>query len=117
MKRVQPKRGDIFMADYSNHRFYWQSNKRPVIIIQNNKGNTNSNEVIVVPITSNNKKWLPTHVPLSHKHGLFCDSTARCENIATIEKSRLQKYMGSLKNTKARAQLDEALKVSLGLRP
>ena len=57
------KRGDVFLADLPLSMGSEQGGKRPVVIIQNNKGNVYSPTVIVAVITSKmNKTKLPTHI-------------------------------------------------------
>ena len=115
-KQMQPRRGDIFMADLARDPLSRKSGIRPVIVIQNDLGNSNSRSVIVVVVTSRKKKGLPTHVQLYPRHGLRRPSTALCEHILTIDKTCLMNYMGTIVNTEAERMLDEALKVSLGLK-
>jgi len=114
--RMQPRRGDIFMADLARDPLTRQSGKRPVVVVQNDMGNANSGSVIAVIVTSSHKKQLPTHVTLYPRYGLRRQSTALCEHIITIEKSCLLNYMGTTVNTEAEKQLDDALKISLSLR-
>lgn len=115
-KPIQPRRGDIFFADLREQGNDAKRGCRPVIVIQNNKGNVNSGSVIVATITSAKKKPLPTHVYLNQKHGLKKPSTASLEDILTIDKKCLTNYLGTVINTEAEKKLDEALKISLGLR-
>ena len=115
-KSVQPRRGDIFMADLARDPLTKQSGLRPVVIIQNDRGNANSSSVIAVIITGSHKKWLPTHVPLFPRHGVKRPSTALCEHIITIEKSCLLNRLGTIVNTGAERQLDAALRISIGLK-
>lgn len=115
-KRMQPRRGDIFMVDLVRDPLSRQSGKRPVVIVQNDAGNANSGSVIAVIVTSSQKKKLPTHVPLYPRHGLRRPSTALCEHIITIDKGCLLNHMGTIVNTDAIRQLDEALKISLALK-
>lgn len=115
-RRLQPRRGDIFYADLSGQGNNSQRGCRPVIILQNNKGNINSGSVIVATITSVKKRPLPTHVPLYQRHGLKKPSTAVLEDILTIDKQCLSNYLGTVINTEAERQLDEAIRISLGLK-
>ena len=112
---MQPRRGDIFFADLRRQGNNTQRGCRPVIILQNNKGNINSGSVIVAIITTAKKRSLPTHVPLSQKHGLKRPSTAVLEDILTIDKRCLSNYLGTVINTDAEKKLDHAIKISLGL--
>ncbi len=91
--------------------------RRPVIIVQNNKGNVHSTSVIAALITSRQKKYLPTHVKLYPECGLRKPSTVLCEHIITLDKEMLLAYIGTVVNTKAEDQLNAALEVSLSLTP
>ena len=75
-KNLQPRRGDIFMADLSRDPLTRHSGVRPVVIVQNDQGNVSSGSVIAVIVTSSHKKRLPTHVPLFPRHGVKKPSTA-----------------------------------------
>ena len=57
------KRGEIYHADLNPVFGSEQGGYRPVLIIQNNRGNQHSPTVIVAAITSQPKTKLPTHVP------------------------------------------------------
>ena len=46
-----PKRGDMYVADLRQGIGSEQANERPVVIIQNNKGNHYADTTIIVPIT------------------------------------------------------------------
>lgn len=93
----QPKIGDIFYAELdgvgSEQRGY-----RPCLVLQNNKGNLHSPNLIVLPITSSIKRLdMPTHVLLrSADTGLKKDSIVLCENPVSISKARLGFYITSL---------------------
>ena len=114
-KNFQPRRGDIFMADLSRDPLTRRSGVRPVVIVQNDRGNANSESVIAVIITSSRKKNLPTHVPLFPCHGVKRPSTALCEHIITIDKGCLLNYLGTIVNTDAEYRINAALMVSIGL--
>ena len=110
------KRGDIFYADLSPVVGSEQGGMRPVLIIQNNKGNFHSSSVIAVLVTSQKKKYMPTHVKLFRDTGLKRKSVALCEHIVTLDKASLLSYIGSI-GPETKEWLDEALAVSLGLSP
>lgn len=109
------KRGDIFYADLSPAIGSEQGGIRPVLIVQNNVGNYHSPTVIVAVLTSKSKKKLPTHISIPSGEGnITMDSTVLLEQLRTIDKFRLQKYVGSISdNTMDR--VDRAMLVSLGL--
>lgn len=84
------KLGDIFYASLIPTVGSEQGGIRPVLIIQNNKGNRYSPTTVVVPITSSlSKRDLPTHVFLENTVGLEKKSIALIEQIRTLDKSRL----------------------------
>ncbi len=112
---MQPRRGDIFYADLRNEGNGGKRGCRPVVIIQNDKGNVNGNSVIVAVVTSAKKKPLPTHVFLGRQHGLKKPSIATLEDILTIDKRCLSDYLGTVVNTEADKYLDRAIRISLGL--
>lgn len=89
--------GDIFLVDL-NGCYNEQNGTRPVVVIQNNTGNSYSPNIIVVPFTSCIKKQhMPTHVFIdSQKTGIEKDSIALCENPITISKKRIVKYITSM---------------------
>ena len=85
------KRGDIYYADLSPVVGSEQGGVRPVLIIQNDIGNHFGNTVLVVPITSQTKKDIPTHIRISQgTAGLTKDSTVLVEQMRTVDKSRLK---------------------------
>jgi len=61
--KTKIKRGDIYYADLNPIIGSEQGDCRPVLIVQNDKGNHHSPTVVVVPLTRNlRKNPLPTHV-------------------------------------------------------
>ena len=109
------KRGDVYMADLDPVIGSEQGGVRPVLIIQNDKGNRYGTTVIVAAITSRRKKeYLPTHVPVEEgEGGLSKASLVLAEQLRTIEKSRLLRFLGTL-STGAMARVSDALRISLG---
>ena len=94
------KRGEIYIADLGIGVGSEQQGIRPVLIIQNDIGNHFGNTVLVVPISSSNKREMATHLPLSKgTGGLSKDSTLIVEQMRTVDKGRLRNYIGSLSNS------------------
>lgn len=85
------------------------------MVIQNNRGNQHSPTVIVAAITSRPKHKLPTHVSLRDMEGMERDSVALLEQIRTLDKKRLDKYVGRL-DRKQMSKIDKALCSSTGVR-
>ena len=107
-------RGDIYYADLSPVIGSEQGGIRPVLVLQNNKGNKFSTTVIVAPISSKlTKNPIPTHVIIR------CDSLEKksvilLEQIRTIDKVRFQEKLGTLDDYFMK-KVNEAIKTSLDL--
>ena len=114
MKQI--KRGQIYYADLSPVKGSEQGGHRPVLIIQNDIGNRYAPTVIAAIITSRHTKAkLPTHIWLNEECGLPKESMVECEQVRTIDKSRLKDFMGAVSN-EVMAEIDKGLKISFGLR-
>ena len=113
MKEI--KRGEIYYADLFDTIGSEESGIRPVLILQNDIGNRHSSTTIIAPITSRRQySTQPTHVNIDAE-GLAKKSTVMLEQIRTIDKSRLDEYIGRL-NKFAMADVDRAIIVGLGIK-
>ncbi len=109
------KRGDVYFADLNPVVGSEQGGDiRPVLIIQNNKGNKFSPTLIIAPITNRAKAKIPTHVKLDNIEFLREDSIILLEQIKTIDRSRLKEYIGRLDNL-TMSRVNNALSISVGL--
>lgn len=109
-------RGEMYFADLSPVVGSEQGGYRPVLIIQNNIGNLQSPTVIVAAISGriSTKANLPTHHKVRAYAGLKEESLVLLEQIRTLDKRRLQKYIGQL-NRSDMKKIDHCLAVSLEL--
>lgn len=109
------KRGEIYIADLDPIVGSEQGGERPVLVIQNNVGNTYSPTVIVLAITSRyqKKKNMPTHIPIESSD-LAMSSIVLVEQVRTIDKTRLIRYIGRASKESMEA-VDKALKISIGV--
>lgn len=110
------KRGDLYMAELDPVVGSEQGGRRPVVIIQNDMGNLYSPTVIAAPLTgSPGKPSIPTHVHIPRgEGGLWRESTVLCEQVRTLEKTRLKRRLGALEADSMR-RVDRALGVSLDM--
>ena len=110
------QRGEIYFAELNPVQGSEQGDTRPVLIIQNDVGNTYSPTTIVLPITSQiDKARLATHVEVrSVESGLQRDSVVLAEQMRTIDKSRLKQKVAEL-HQPTMARVDMAMAVSIGL--
>jgi mRNA interferase MazF len=103
------KRGDIFDVDWGE-----QSGLHPALIIQNDIGNERSNSTIVAYISHTIKDY-PVLVSFKeHESSLKDGGAVNLGRIMTIPKTLLKCKRGHL-SSKKMPQINEAIKVSLGL--
>ena len=99
------QRGDMIVVDLGYDGVGNEKNgRRPCVVLSSNSMGQNSNNVIIAPMTNaNNKKdnsnhinLLPTHVFMSSKYyrSLDTDSVLQLEDIRSISKQRIVKYVG-----------------------
>lgn len=110
------RRGDVYLANLDPYIGSEQGGTRPVVVLQNNMGNFFCPTLIVAPITSRcaKKPNQPTHYYAEHINGLDSPGMVLLEQIKTIDKRRVRKYLGKM----SRSQMDEigeAIETSLGL--
>lgn len=103
------RRGDIFYVAGLQTTGSEQSGTRPGIIVSNDIGNIHAPVVEVVYTTTQRKRLLPTHVPLK---SLPRPCIALCEQITTVSKRRLERYIGRLADEEIES-INKALQVSL----
>ena len=113
-QQKQIKRGDIFIYNFgTENKGSLQSKKRAVVVVSNYKNNYFSSVVLVCPITSAIKKNIPTHAEINYRTcGLLKESIILCEQIFTIEKRLLEKYIGSLSN-EDKKRMNKGLEVAI----
>ena len=101
-----------------NHRISSeQRGHRPVLVIQNNIGNRFSLTVIVAVITGKSyyKARLPTHCLLKDSCELLAPSMILLDQIITIDKKRLKRYVGRISEEEI-FYVIKALSISIGLK-
>lgn len=83
-------RGDIWFIDLGG-----KSGKRPVVIVTRQNVIEHLNKLAVVEITTKGKGY-PTEVYIGQKGNLHASSFVQTDNIHTVPKNRLVKYVGTL---------------------
>lgn len=112
-----PRRGEIWDVNWSPGRGAEQQGVRPALIIQNDRGNTSSSyPLTIVASMSRTERELALHVRISpsEENGLTDYTDVKCEQIMTIEKSRLLRRRGNISHVDL-MRVDAALKLSLHL--
>lgn len=83
-------RGDVFYISNPNATGSEQRGDRPAIVVSNDKANRYSSVLQVVFLTRRHKTNLPTHIPVL---SFGPTSTALCEQITTVDVSRIKNYL------------------------
>ena len=111
------KRGDIYYARLNPVVGSEQGGKHsPVLIISNDMDNKHSTTVIVAAITGmeHAKAKLPTHIIAKGYECLEKDSIILLEQIRTLDKQRLQEYIGIF-DRRFMLLADDALAISISI--
>ena len=112
-----PRRGEIWDVNWSPGRGAEQKGIRPALIIQNDRGNTSfSYPLTIVASMSRTERELPLHVRIAplEENGLTDFTDVKCEQLMTIENSRLIRRRGVITSEEL-GKVDVALKLSLNL--
>ena len=109
-------RGDIYYADMEPHIGSEQGGSRPVVVLQNDVGNRYAPTLIVATVTSRTekKRYQPTHVLIAHNTAFEKPSVVQLEQIFTIDKSRIQRFLGRLTQNEMQ-EIDKGVVSSLAL--
>lgn len=92
-----------------------QAGYRPVIVCSNNMANRYSTVITVIPVTSRPKKNLPTHACFMGCGLPQKCSIALCEQILSLNKFRLRKKVGTIRNTIYEEKIKKAIAIQLDL--
>lgn len=85
------RRGEIYWVDIPNAIGHELMKDRPAIIVSCDALNDNSPVVQVVYCSASPKKELPEHITIRSTEQI---STALCENVYTVDKSRVGRFVG-----------------------
>ena len=89
--------------------------RRPVVIVSDDQSIENNSFVSVVPLTKNlESRQLPTHVLLCSRY-LDHPSRALCEQVTTLDKTRLVRRIGYVEDAFDRFAINRALAAQLHL--
>ena len=110
------RRGDIYFADLDPVVGSEQGGTRPVIVIQNDTGNKHSPTLIVATVTTRirKKENMPTHLLIKDNPAFREASVVQLEQIRTIDKSRIDNYLGKVTPHEMVA-IEKALCISLAM--
>lgn len=112
------KRFDVVLADLGKDVIgSEQGGKRPVVIIQNDKGNFYGSTTIVIPFTSQLKRInQPTHslIKKGKDKGLSEDSMLLGEAMRQISEKRIVSYLGTITDLNERKEIKRVYDANFG---
>lgn len=108
------KRRDVYNVDLNDSVGCEQNGFRPAVIVQNDAGNFTSPTLVIVPLSQKEPKQ-KTHIPVLEDD---CDieenSTALCEQIRVIDKSRLGRRVFTMPHTIMKG-IEKGIKITLDM--
>lgn len=109
------KRGEVWLADLNPTRGSEQAGVRPVIIFQNDLISQFTTTVIVIPLTTNLRRAaLPMCLTIEKGEGGLAEtSVALCYQIRVLDRTRLKRKLGKLKQDNI-SRLEEVVILTLG---
>lgn len=118
--RDYPRRGEVWLVDFNPTRSHEQAGIRPALVIQSDAINrTGFGTVVVLAVSKATavKRRGILNVELRRgEGGLRLDSSVKCHQIYTIDRSRLTKRFGRLEDNRM-AEIDRATQLVLGFLP
>jgi mRNA interferase MazF len=110
------KRGEIYLASLDPVLGSEISKTRPVVIVSNDRNNTFSSTVTILPISSQSlDRIYPFEVHLPRGSGnLPKDSKVKADQIRTVDKIRIVRYVGALRRSEI-ASIEKAVRIHLEL--
>ena len=114
--REFPRRGDIWLVRLDPAVGSEIRKTRPAAVISNDINNRYAGTVTVLPISDRGEKTYPFEVAVpTAGTGLSKPSKIRCQQVRTVDATRLVKFVGSL-DPDLVLLAEEALKIHLGMR-
>ena len=91
-------RGEVWLANLNPTRGSEQAGIRPVILFQNDVVSRFTTTVLALPLTTNLRRAaLPSCVQIAQgEGGLISDSVALCHQLRVLDKTRLQRKLGTI---------------------
>ncbi len=97
-KNKEIHQGDVYMVELDGIDSE-QQNVHPVIVVSNDILNKSSRNIVIFPITHQNKKSMPFHYVLNKENYPFFTyrrNIVQPECVRHISKNRLQRYIGTI---------------------
>ncbi len=117
MARTDLSRGDLWWVDWSPGRGSEQTGRRPALVVQTDAANHNPrypNTLVVTISTKGRDVSFHVRLQATEQNGLTSTSFAKCEQVLTISKERLESRLGTVSEGEL-AEVDDALRLVLEL--
>lgn len=113
---MKVKRGDVWLANLNPTRGSEQAGTRPVIIFQNDTINRFTTTLLTVPLTTNLRRAkLPSCVKVARgEGGLDRASVALCHQLRVLDKTRLERKLGSV-SQQIIAEIENCVLFTMGI--
>ncbi len=101
MSAPDPRRGEIWIVDWSPARGSEQSGRRPALVVQTDAANANPRYPNTIVLTISRRGHpVASHIQLqpSAVNGLRETSFVKCEQVLTVSKDRLESRIGTLES-------------------
>lgn len=110
-----PERGEIWLVSLEPVTGHEIGKTRPALVISNDKNNKFSDTITMLPITSKTEKIYPFETLITKEESVLPkDSKVKSNQIRTIDKKRLVKYMGKLQEAKLK-EVESAVLIHLDI--
>jgi mRNA interferase MazF len=115
MSASEPSRGDVWSINLDPTVGREQAGTRPALVVSVDKFNHGPADLVVVlPITSKDKKQ-PIHVPVKPPEGgLSMLSFIKCDDIRSVSKQRLKQFYGTVA-VQTMAEVEKRIRILLDL--
>jgi len=110
-----PKRGEIWLISLEPVVGHEIGRTRPALVVSNNRNNQFADTITVLPITSKTEKIYPFETFLSKgETKLPKDSKVKCNQIRTVDKKRLVKFLSRISEERL-WKVEQALLIHLDI--
>ncbi|MCP2518967.1 type II toxin-antitoxin system PemK/MazF family toxin [Candidatus Aminicenantes bacterium AC-335-K20] len=110
-----PQRGEIWLVSLEPVIGHEIGKTRPALVISNNRNNQFAETITVLPITSKTKKIYPFETfLLKDETNLPMDSKVKCNQIRTIDKRRMVRFLSMITEEKLK-EVEQAVLIHLGI--
>lgn len=97
MTEPAPRRGEVWIANFSPTVGREQAGTRMCVIISVDRFNRSPAELVLVCPTTTKARGIPTHVRITPPEGGLREvSFVKCEDLRSISKERLHKRLGAV---------------------